>query len=91
MEKAIDEVIADACEMMLQDGSAVTELATKNKSLWENIKAFINTIVEKLKNAFKGVSESSAAAVELKNILVSGQSFRRCGMRRWWSQNGLTR
>lgn len=69
MEKAIDEVIADACEMMLQDGSAVTELATKNKSLWENIKAFINTIVEKLKNAFKGVSESSAAAVELKNIL----------------------
>ena len=68
-EKAIDEVIADACEMMLQDGSAVTELATKNKSLWENIKAFINTIVEKLKNAFKGVSESSAAAVELKNIL----------------------
>ncbi len=69
MEKAIDEVIADACEMMLQDGSAVTELAAKNKSLWENIKAFINTIVEKLKNAFKGVSESSAAAVELKNIL----------------------
>lgn len=69
MEKAIDEVIADACEMMLQDGSAVTELANKNKSLWENIKAFINTMIEKLKNAFKGVSESSAAAVELKNIL----------------------
>lgn len=69
MEKAIDEVIADACEMMLQDGLAVTELATKNKSLWENIKAFINTMIEKLKNAFKGVSESSAAAVELKNIL----------------------
>ena len=69
MEKAVDEVIADACEMMLQDGSAITELATKNKSLWENIKAFINTIVEKLKNAFKGVSESSAAAVELKKVL----------------------
>ena len=69
MEKAIDEVIADACEMMLQDGSAVTELATKNKSLWENIKAFINSIVEKIRNAFKGVSESSAAAVELKKVL----------------------
>ena len=69
MEKAIDEVIADACEMMLQDGSAVTELATKNKSLWENIKVFINSIVEKIRNAFKGVSESSAAAVELKKVL----------------------
>ena len=69
MEKAIDEVIADACEMMLQDGSAVTELATKNKSLWENIKAFINSIIEKIRNAFKGVSESSAAAVELKKVL----------------------
>ena len=68
-EKAIDEVIADSCEMMLQDGSAVTELVNNNKSLWEHIKAVITTIVVKLKNAFKGISESSPAAVELKNAI----------------------
>lgn len=69
MSKSIDEVVADACEMMLKDGSAVTALVNEHRTLWEKIKDFVTNIVKKIKNAMKGVKESSPAAVELKNVL----------------------
>ena len=69
MTKSIDEVVADACEMMLKDGSAVTALVNEHRTLWEKIKDFVTNIVKKIKNAMKGVKESSPAAVELKNVL----------------------
>ncbi len=68
-EAAVDEVIADACEMMLKDGSAVQELAAEHKSLWQHIKDFISDIIKKLTHAMEGIDEASPAAVKLKGIV----------------------
>lgn len=54
MDGAMDEVVADACEMMLRDSEAVQRLAKENRSLAEKIRDWIGDFVKKLRAAFKG-------------------------------------
>lgn len=54
MDGAMDEVVADACEMMLRSTEAVQRLANENRSLAEKIRGWIGDFVKKLRAAFKG-------------------------------------
>lgn len=54
MDGAMDEVVADACEMMLRNTEAVQRLANENRSLAEKIRDWIGDFVKKLRDAFKG-------------------------------------
>lgn len=54
MDSAMDEVVADACEMMLRNTEAVQRLTNENRSLAEKIRDWIGDFVKKLRAAFKG-------------------------------------
>ena len=54
MDGAMDEVVADACEMMLRNTEAVQRLANENRSLAEKIRDWLGDFVKKLRAAFKG-------------------------------------
>ncbi len=61
-EAALDEVIADGCEMMLKDSAAVEALARENKSLFNSVKNFIKNFVNAVKKAFQGVEANTEEA-----------------------------
>lgn len=69
LEEISDEVIADACEMMLKDGSAVNKLMKDNITLGNRIKTWIDAFLDKIKaaftKAFKGVEVSKSEAYKL--------------------------
>lgn len=62
MDGAMDEVVADACEMMLRDSEAVQRLAKENRSLAEKIRDWIGDFVEKVRAAFAGDRATHAEA-----------------------------
>ena len=53
--EALDEVVADGCEMMLKSSKAVQQLAAENRSLAGRIGQWVKDFVRRLKRAFKGV------------------------------------
>lgn len=55
-EEAVDEVVADACEMMLKDSKAVEQMARENRSLAERIRQWIRKWVRSLKAAMEGLT-----------------------------------
>ena len=69
LEEISDEVIADACEMMLKDGSAVNKLMKDNITLGNRIKTWMDAFLNKIKaaftKAFKGVEVSKSEAYKL--------------------------
>lgn len=74
-DEAVDEVVADACEMMLGDSTVVEQLAKENRSLAEKIRDWLREWVENLKIALEGLqadrTESSTMmqyAQELQEI-----------------------
>lgn len=66
--EAVDEVVADACEMMLQDGSAIRRLAKANLSLAKRIQAWIDDFIALIKKAFDGVKSSSIEYAVLQDV-----------------------
>lgn len=54
-DEAVDEVVADACEMMLKDSTAVEQLAKENRRLAEKIRDWLREWVENLKIALEGL------------------------------------
>ena len=54
-DEAVDEVVADACEMMLGDSTVVEQLAKENRSLAEKIRDWLREWVENLKLALEGL------------------------------------
>ena len=54
-DEAVDEVVADACEMMLGDSTVVEQLAKENLSLAEKIRDWLREWVENLKIALEGL------------------------------------
>lgn len=52
---AISEVVADASELMLRDTKAIERLAKKDQGLMAKIKGFIQSFVQKVRDAFIGV------------------------------------
>ena len=53
--EAVDEVVADACEMMLGDSTVVEQLAKENRNLAEKIRDWLREWVENLKTALEGL------------------------------------
>lgn len=82
---ARDEVIANACEMMLKDSNAITNLVKKNCSLAGRIKAWVERFVAKLKEAlaelsgraWEGVSESESASAELRSLVKNWEEIQK--------------
>ena len=71
-DEAYEEVIADSCQAMLEDGSAIkkiAELKAKDQSLWQKIKKFLSDIVAKIKKAYAGLDPYSAEGRFVKNKL----------------------
>ena len=54
-DEAVDEVVADACEMMLGNSTVVEQLAKENRSLAEKIRDWLREWVENLKVALEGL------------------------------------
>lgn len=67
-EAALDEVVADACEMMLKDGSALKKLAQSKLSTKHKIIAKIKDLINAIAKAFEGVRPNSAEYAKLQEV-----------------------
>ncbi len=54
-EVALEEVVADGCEMMLRDSKAIRQLAEENRTLFEKVRDWMARFFESLRKAFEGV------------------------------------
>lgn len=62
-EQALDEVVADACEMLLRDSNAIQRLVNKDKSLAQRVFDWIKQFFADLAAAFEGVSAAHQEAL----------------------------
>ena len=64
-DEALDEVVADGCQMMLKDSQAAAALAKQNRSLAGNIRSWLRKWVKKLQEAFRGLTAQKPEAKAL--------------------------
>lgn len=64
-DEALDEVVADGCQMMLKDSQAAAALAKQNRSLAGNIRSWLRKWVKRLQEAFRGLTARSREAQAL--------------------------
>ena len=57
MEQALDEVVADGCEMMLRRTKVMQTMAQENRGLFRIVKDWIQKWTKTIRDAFRGVSE----------------------------------
>ena len=57
-DEALNEVVANACQNLLQDSRAFAQLAMENQSLAQKILAFLRDFVQRMRNAFAEVDFS---------------------------------
>lgn len=62
MEDAAEEVIADSCEMMLENTQVPQMMAKENPGLFAQIREWLTEFAAKLRRAFEGVQARSAEA-----------------------------
>lgn len=62
MEDAAEEVIADSCEMMLENTQVPQMMAKENPGLFVQIREWLAEFAAKLRRAFEGVQAQSAEA-----------------------------
>ena len=62
MEDAAEEVIADSCEMMLENTQVPQMMAKENPGLFAQIREWLAEFAAKLRRAFEGVQAQSAEA-----------------------------
>lgn len=74
--EAMDEVIANACEMMLSDAEAITAIAQKNQTLGKRIRTWIERTLSAMKDALKGLKPHSSAAKLLEKSRETLESAR---------------
>ena len=74
--EAMDEVIANACEMMLSDAEAITAIAQKNQTLGKRIRTWIERTLSAMKEALKGLKPHSSAAKLLEKSRETLESAR---------------
>lgn len=61
-DEALDEVVADGCQMMLKDSQAAAALAKQNRSLAGNIRSWLRKWVKRLQEAMRGLTARSREA-----------------------------
>ncbi len=54
-DEAVEEVIADACETVLTEPTAIQQLASDNMPLAKKIRKWLSDFFTKIRNAFKGL------------------------------------
>lgn len=54
-EEALEEVVADGCEMMLRDSKTIRQLAEENRTLFEKVRDWMTRFFDALRKAFEGV------------------------------------
>lgn len=64
-DEALDEVVADGCQMMLKDSQAAAALAKQNRSLAGNIRSWLRKWAKKLQEAFRGLTAQKPEAQAL--------------------------
>lgn len=64
-EAAVEEIVADGCEMMLRDTQVITQLGEQNPSLLVRIRDWINKWLEHIRRAFEGVDADNAVSREM--------------------------
>ena len=62
-EDAVEEVVADACEMVLKDSTLIERLAKTNQSLYEKIRDWLKQFAEDVRKAFEGQEARHAEAM----------------------------
>lgn len=68
-EAAVEEVIADACEMVLKDSQAVQRMAAKDPNLAKRVFNFLRDWASKIKAAFEGIEARSAEAKAMTDAM----------------------
>ena len=66
-----EEMVADACQTMLLDSNAVekpVQLRQQDKGLFEKIKEFIHSILDKLRKEYAGIDPNSDEAKALRSM-----------------------
>ena len=63
--EAVDEVVADACEMMLKDSTAAERLANENRSLARRIADWLRKWVRSIKVAMEGLKAERPESVAM--------------------------
>jgi len=76
-DEALEEVTADACEMMLRDSKAIEELAAQNKTLAEKIKEWIDDFVKAVQQAFRSVQAHSLEAQILEQYADEARTMQK--------------
>lgn len=86
-EGAIAEVIADGCEMMLQNPEQLERLAKQDQSLFQKMTDFVSKLTEKVKAAFTGAADPShMEARALMDVGDDGMWHYADEMQRMWYQ-----
>ncbi len=62
LEDAIEEVVADSCEMMLENTQLPQIMAQENPDLYSKVRGWLRKFVENLRRAFEGVTARSPEA-----------------------------
>ena len=65
-DEALDEVVADGCQMMLKDSQAAAALAKQNRSLAGNIRSWLRKWVKRLQEAMRGLTARSREAKDME-------------------------
>lgn len=68
-EEALDEVTANACEMMLKDSNAIETMAAESPDLCKRIKTVIDRIIADIKKAFEGLRSGSLEHKRMSEML----------------------
>lgn len=66
---AIDELVAEACEQMLERTEVLNKLAQENKTLWEKIRDFVKNAIDKLRKLYKGMDANSPEGKMMKSSI----------------------
>lgn len=78
---AYEEVVADAAETMLTDSDALIRLSeklkTKDKTLWDKIKSFINKLVNDIKSIYKDISPDSLEGSLVRDMSDSAERLQK--------------
>lgn len=62
LEDAIEEVVADICEMMLENTQLPQIMAQENPNLYSKVRGWLRSFIENLRRAFEGVTARSPEA-----------------------------
>ena len=64
-----EEVVAEAMEGVLSDGEVLADLQKRHRSLWEKIRDFVLSVIDKVKAAFNNLSGASQTARVLRDTV----------------------